>query len=183
MNGTKTLVAALGAGMLLCTAAPSFADTAADTLFLTNAIRGNMAEIKTADLAEQRAASEDVRDYGKMLSNDHAKALQKHAGVARDKNVPVPTEVTQEQKQQYDALAKLSGAEFDREFMQHMIDEHQKVITMYEAEAASKGDPDVVDLAKDTLPKLRDHLAEAQKIATGGATRTSQRTDHDRRLE
>ena len=176
---TKMLVAALAAGWALCSAAPSLGADAADTMFLTNAIRGNMAEVKMGELAQQRGASEDVRDFGKTLESDHSRALQKHEALARDKNIVVPTEVTPEQKQEHDMLAKLSGAEFDREFAMQMVDAHRKTVAVYEAEAKSNGDADIVDLARDTLPTLRDHLATAQKLA-GGLTRTSQRSDHDR---
>ena len=185
MNGRmKGFAAMLGAGVILCAAAPSFGDAAADTLFMTNAIRGNMAEVKMGELAEQKGASESVRDFGKMLASDHGKALKKHEDLARKKNIVVPTDVSAEQMKEHAALEKLSGRDFDQEFAAKMVDEHQKTVKMYEAEAASNGDPDIVDLAKDTLPKLREHLMTAQKLAAGeSTTRTSQRTDSDRRLE
>jgi len=89
----------------------------------------------------------------------------------------VPTEVTAEQKQTFDKLSKMSGAQFDRELGEAMVTDHQKAIAAYEKEAMTGKDKDIVELAKDTLPKLKEHLEHAQKLAAGGEIRTSQRPD------
>lgn len=177
MNHTiRRLLAGLAAVMTVGTIAPIGAQESADAKFLMDAIRDNMAEVKIGDYAENHAGSDVARDFGKMLGADHGKALKTHAALARSKKIAVPTEVTAEQGHTYDKLAKLSGAEFDRAFAQAMVAGHQKAIAAYEKEATSGRDPDIVALASDTLPTLREHLAHAQALAEGGI-RTSQRPD------
>jgi len=156
--------------------APLAAQESGDAKFLMDAIRDNMAEVKIGGLAEMHGSTDATRDYGKMLANDHSKALQKHSALAKQKRIAVPTDVTAEQKQAYDKLAKESGSSFDREFAQAMVMDHQKAIAAYEKETKGGRDKDIVDLAKDTLPTLEEHLEHAQRLA-GNEIRTSQRPD------
>lgn len=174
LSGSAAIAAAAAIGGFV---APVTAQESADAKFLMQAIQDNMAEVKIGDFAKEHATSDDAKDYGKMLANDHAKALQKHASVAREKGITVPTEVTAEQKATFDKLSKLSGAEFTREFGEAMVTDHQKAIAAYQKEAMTGTDKDIVELAKDTLPTLKEHLEHAQKLAAGGEIRTSQRPD------
>ena len=138
--------------------------SAEDSKFLEEAIRGNMAEVQMGELAKQRAQSKDVRDYGQMLVDDHSKANQKAEAIARNLGVTVPTEPTAKQKQEHDAMAKLSGAQFDSMFMSHMVQDHQEDVGKYMAQAQSGDSSKVTEYAKDTLPTLRSHLSKAQSI-------------------
>jgi len=63
-------------------------------------------------------------------------------------------------KQKHDELAKLSGADFDREFAKAMVKGHEEAISKFEA--ASKGDDDIAKFAQETLPTLQKHLKAAQ---------------------
>jgi putative membrane protein len=138
-----------------------------DAKFLTDAIRCDLAEVKLGELAKMKGQSEGVRDFGDMLADDHSKALKKTTDLAKDMNVTPPTQPSAEQTQKYDALARLSGAEFDRQFAAEMVKGHQEEIAKYEAQAKS-GDSKVADLAEDLVPTLKHHLETAQKLQSGG---------------
>jgi putative membrane protein len=64
-------------------------------------------------------------------------------------------------------MSKLSGANFDREFAKHMVDDHKKDIKAYEKEA--KKNDAAGAYAKEALPTLQKHLETAQSL-TGTAT-------------
>src|SRR5690349_19082077 len=85
-----------------------------DAKFLMDAARGDVAEIKLGQLAQQKGQSEGVREFGKMLEEDHSKAGKKTSELAKDLNVIPPAQPSAEQMQKHDALEKLSGTEFDR---------------------------------------------------------------------
>jgi len=144
-----------------------------DAKFLTEAVRGDLAEVKLGELAQQRGQSEGVREFGEMLVEDHSKALKKTAELAKDLNVIPPAQPTAEQTQKHDALARLSGAEFDKQFAAEMVKGHQEEIAKYEKQAAS-GDSKVAELAEDLLPTLEEHLMAAQRLQSGD------RASHDR---
>lgn len=140
-----------------------------DAKFLTDAARGDVAEIKMGQLAQQKGQSEGVREFGKMLEEDHSKAGKKTAELAKDLNVIPPAQPSAEQMQKYDALEKLSGTEFDQQFAAEMVKGHQEEIAKYEKQAQSASNPKVAKLAEDTLPTLKEHLAVAQGLQSGSA--------------
>jgi putative membrane protein len=138
-----------------------------DAKFLTDAARGDVAEIKLGQLAQQKGQSEGVREFGKMLEEDHSKAGKKTSELAKDMNVIPPAQPSSEQMQKYDALERLSGAEFDKEFLAEMVKGHREEIAKYE-KAAESSNSKVAKLAEDTLPTLEHHLATAQSLQSGG---------------
>jgi putative membrane protein len=144
-----------------------------DSKFLQEAIHGNAAEVKMGELAKERAQNKAVRDYGQMLVDDHSKANEKAMGVAKQMNVTAANEPSAKQKQDYDAMAKLSGSEFDTTFVSHMVRDHQQAIAMYTAQAQSGDSSKATSYAKDALPTLREHLSKAQSIESKLSDRSS----------
>jgi len=58
----------------------------------------------------------------------------------------------------------LSGAEFDRAFINHMVMGHEKAISKFETASENLQDADLKKYAQKTLPVLREHLRMAQKL-------------------
>ena len=171
---TEKPLAALGAALALAACGIASAQEVAiatrgtpDAQFLMDAVRGDLAEVKLGELAQQKGQSEGVREFGEMLAEDHAKAGKKTADLAKELDVTTPTQPTAQQTQQHDALARLSGAEFDRQFAAAMVKGHQEDVAKYEAQA-ELGDSKVADLAEELLPTLKQHLAMAQRLQSGG---------------
>jgi putative membrane protein len=63
-----------------------------------------------------------------------------------------------------DKLSRLSGADFDREYMRMMVKDHAKKVEMFEREATKGKDPDVKAWAAKTLPTVREHLQMARDL-------------------
>jgi putative membrane protein len=143
--------------------------------FLEEAVRGDVAEVKMGELAQERGQSEGVRELGEMLVEDHSSAMKATAELAKDLNVIPPAQPTAEQTQKHDALARLSGEEFDRQFVAEMVKAHEEAVEKYEKHAESNlGDAKVREHAAELLPTLKEHLAMAQRLQQGGAA------SHDR---
>jgi putative membrane protein len=139
--------------------------------FLTEAIEGNLAEVQMGQLAQKQATTLAVRAYGQMLEQDHTVANQKARAAANAMQITPPTQPNSKQKDDYDRLSKLIGAEFDEQFADHMVMDHKEDIQKYE-QAATMNDR-AGAYAKEALPVLRKHLqnAESLKAATTGAAR------------
>jgi len=144
----------------------ALAQDSPESKFLIDATRGDLAEVKLGELAQQKGQSEGTREFGKMLVEDHSKALKETAELAKDLNVIPPAQPTAEQTQKHDALARLSGAEFDQQFAAQMVKGHQEEIAKYQKQAQS-GDSKVAKLAEEILPTLQQHLAAAQRLQSG----------------
>ena len=79
------------------------------------------------------------------------------------KSIDLSTDLSAAQRSTKARLDKLSGAAFDRVYIAQMVKDHQ--IDIREFETASKlSDPDVRGFVEKTLPALRHHLEEAQRI-------------------
>jgi putative membrane protein len=146
--------------------------------FLEDAVRGNVAEVKMGELAQQRGQSEAVREFGRVLVEDHSSALKETAELAQDLEVIPPAQPSAEQMQKHDELARLSGEEFDRQFVAEMVKAHEETIAMYEKQAESDiGDAKVRELAQELLPTLEEHLAMAESLQHGGGAGGDRRHD------
>jgi putative membrane protein len=140
--------------------------------FLKNVSRDNRAEIDLGQLAQTKASNAEVKAYGRMLVTDHTKANTEATSIARTKNVTLPADLSPEQKSLKTRLSDLTGANFDQQFMAAMVQDHQKAVAAFE-KASSSSDAQVKAFAQKTLPTLRHHLEEAQRLskAVGGATK------------
>jgi putative membrane protein len=162
--------------MSTLTAAPVLAQAAkaatpakpmtADMAFVKEAAVGGMAEVELGNLAKEKAASNDVKQFGARMATDHAKANDELKQWAQQKSVTLPADIDAKHKATRDRLAKLSGAAFDKAYMHEMLMDHQHDVAAFKKEAASGKDPDVKAWAGKTLPTLQEHLKLAQDTAT-----------------
>ena len=137
---------------------------ASDSAFAMKAAQANMAEVELGKLALQKAMSDDVKKFAQMMVDDHSKALDELKGVAGTKNITLPAAIDAEHKKLSDRLSKLSGAGFDREYMQAMVDGHRKVAADVRKESQTGADPDLKAWAGKTLPTVEAHLKQAETL-------------------
>ena len=130
---------------------------------LSDALQGDMAEVQVGQLAQTKGNTEGVRNFGAMLAVDHSKAQAEALDVATSLGVVPPGVPKPEAKQEYDKLSQLSGAAFDSEFLRAMVEDHQKTIEEFQAEAKS-GTGAAAKMASAQLPTLEKHLATAQSL-------------------
>jgi putative membrane protein len=145
-----------------------------DRKFMEEAAKGGMAEVQLGQLATQKAQSAEVKQFGQKMADDHAKANDQLKQIASSKNVELPTDLDSAHKREYDRMSKLSGADFDREYMKHMVSDHKKDIKEFKDEAKSGKDADVKQFASSTLPTLEQHLQLAEQ--TDATVRTASRS-------
>jgi putative membrane protein len=158
---------ATAAFVLLATSA--FAqDKSASQKFLTEAIQGNYAEVEMGKLAQKNGQSQQVKSFGQMLATDHGSANEKAMQAAKSMGLTYPNGPNAQQKSDHDKMAKMTGAQFDKEFAQHMVKDHQKDIAEYEKE--SKMQDAAGKYAQETLPTLKKHLETAQNIEKSATT-------------
>ena len=130
----------------------------------------NNAEVALARTASTKAQSAAVKSYAAMMVKDHSAALTKLKGTAG----VTSTEMKPNAKHQAtaDRLSKLSGAEFDREYMATMVADHQEALDFLEAQSKS-GNTSFARTATDMIPTVREHLQQAQKIQKDLTNNTS----------
>lgn len=146
------------------------------TRFFEKAAIGGMTEVKLGELAEQKAASPAVKQFGATMVKDHGSANKALQQLAQQHSVKLPTALDREHQQTYDKLSRLSGSQFDHEYMSYMVKDHREDIELFEKQARKGEAADVKAFAEKTLPTLQEHLKMAQQAqAESGRTGSSPR--------
>jgi putative membrane protein len=133
---------------------------------MKEAAAGNLAEVQLGQLAQQHAASDAVKQFGKRMETDHQKALDELKQLASQKGVALPTALDRSHQALYDRLSKLNGADFDRAYMKEMVKEHDKDVKAFQKEANSGKDADLKAWASQTLATIKEHQDQAKQTLT-----------------
>lgn len=133
--------------------------------FVAHAARDGMAEVELGKLATARGESSAVKEFAQRMIDDHGKANGELKSLASAKNIPVPADADSEHKMLMDRLSKLSGAEFDRAYMQAMVRDHDHAVAKFKAFSERGDDPELKKWAEKTLPTLQAHERMAKDAA------------------
>lgn len=140
--------------------------TEKDTEFLVKASEIIMQEIKLGKLAQEKGRMSHVKDLGKKMEVDHTKSLMDLKALAKSKNISLPTSTTDNANDEYKNLEEKSGNDFDKAYIEIMVDEHKDAIELFEKASTDSDDFDIKNWALTTLPTLRihhDHSKVCQK--------------------
>ena len=139
--------------------------TGGDLAFMNDAAPGGMAEVELGKLAAEKAQNAEVKAFGQKMIADHSKAGEELKQLAAQKKVMLPPDVLPTHKELMEKLSKLSGADFDREYVKAMVEAHEKDVTAFESVAKGATDADVKAFAAKTLPTLKMHLEMVKGMA------------------
>lgn len=131
----------------------------ADAEFVRKAAMSGMKEVRVSEHAAQSATNTEVKEFARRLVQDHTAVNERLRSVAGASNVALPAELDAMHRQEVQQLTGLSGAALDGMYMDKMVQSHQKSVQLFEAKSAGSGP--LAELAKTTLPTLRDHLQMA----------------------
>jgi putative membrane protein len=149
--------------------------------FTRQAMLANKAEVKLGELAAQKALNAEVKEFAQMMVKDHTNGLNALKEAVKGQGIEEPAQLDTKHQALYDRLSKLSGAEFDREYMKAMVDGHREVKNMVETRANrtptttgtsgrasddSRLDNAVNQWASKTLPTVTKHLERAEQIGS-----------------
>ena len=136
---------------------------AVDKSFTDNAAVGGLTEVKLGEVAGTNAQSQAVKDFGKHMVDDHSKANDELASLAKGKGLTPPSAPDAPHQKVVDKLSALKGRAFDNAYWKQMLDDHKKTIALFQKESASGKDPEIKAFATKTLPTLKQHLQMVQE--------------------
>jgi putative membrane protein len=136
----------------------------ADRKFVERAATGGIAEVEMGKLAQQKASSDQVKEFGARMVQDHGNANDELKQLAQAKGIAVPAAPTKAQHGDMEKLNKLSGAKFDQQYMAHMVSDHRKTVAEFKKASESAKDSELKAFAGKTLPTLQEHMAQAESI-------------------
>ena len=133
----------------------------------------NIAEIEAGKMAASKAQSPDVKKFAQQMVQDHSKKLDDLKSLAKSKGVALPDNAPMKDMAQSKLLERKSGAEFDKDYMEHMVKDHEKNAKDTENIAAKAKDPQFKSAVQQANGKIREHLQMAQRLAQGAAAGSS----------
>jgi putative membrane protein len=135
-----------------------------DAKFAVEAANGGMSEVMLGNLAKQKATNPQVKDFGDMMVMDHTKANDEMKQIAAAKKITLPDSVASEEKKLMADLSEKKGADFDKAYVNAMVDDHKADIKAFEEARKKVTYPELQAFIDKTLPVLHKHLDAIQKI-------------------
>ncbi|HLT06121.1 MAG TPA: DUF4142 domain-containing protein [Cyclobacteriaceae bacterium] len=135
-----------------------------DAEFAVKAADSGLAEVNASKVAQEKAQHQRVKDFAAMMIEDHTKANEELKALASSKNITLPTAPGEPHVKNVADLNSYTGADFDKEYMDLMVDDHQKAVNLFEDAAEDVEDPDLRAFAAKTLPSLQKHLEHAKTL-------------------
>ena len=133
-----------------------------DKNFIAKALKGGMTEAELGKLAAQNGQSDEVKKFGQRLTDDHSKAGDELQAIA-SKLGYTPKNAGPD-KGDVKKFSKLKADKFDREFVNHMVKDHEKDVKLFRKEAEKGESAELKQFASKTLPTLEEHLKIAKDL-------------------
>jgi putative membrane protein len=142
-----------------------------DEDFYEKAAQAGIAEVQAGKDAQAQATSPAVKDFASMMVKEHTAANQKLMKIAASKGVKLPDEASLKQKAMKKKSDMKSGTDFDADYIASQVKAHEDTVELLQKEIDSGKDPEAKAFASETLPKVKMHLAHANKLAEQTANR------------
>jgi putative membrane protein len=129
----------------------------------------NTWDVQTGSLAEKKASSKDVRDFGHMIARDHNMVRQQGRDLAKKLGVtptaPKNFGMVKDHEAAMKKLEGLHGKEFDKAFLEHEVAFHKAVIDAVNTTLLpSLQNQEVKDLVIKVAPAFKAHEDAAQHL-------------------
>jgi putative membrane protein len=138
-----------------------------DAKFATSAAEGGMVEVALGNLAQQKSSNIKVKNFGAMMVTDHGKAGAALSAIAKTKNITLPAAISADDQKDIDGLAGKSVKDFDKAYVDAMIDGHTKALKLFQDAAKNCSDADLKSFATKTAPTVAAHLEAIKEIKAG----------------
>lgn len=135
-----------------------------DAAFVAQASSGGMHEVELGKLAAMRARREDVKNLARKLVEDHAKANEELKAAAKQAGLSVPDKLNDEHQRHVDHFKDYKGADFDKDYLKHMREDHEKDVVEFTRASKEARSPQIKEFASKTLPIIQEHLELIKKL-------------------
>lgn len=125
----------------------------------------NLAEVEAGKLAQQKAASDEVKKFGQHMVQDHGKMLDEIKQLAEKKNATIASGPNKEHRAAMKKLQAMSGESFDRAYMDQMVKDHKKALKLVQDTAKNAKDAELKAAAQKAVPEIQEHLKMAQDLS------------------
>jgi putative membrane protein len=137
---TKMMICATLVLTAILTPTKAKAATDDDKKFLAMAAQSDQNEIALSKLAEQKATDPAVKAFAEKMIAEHTKMTQGMKPFAESWGLTPPSGPDEDCQKELDKLDKLSGKDFDKEYIDQMVSDHSKALSAFTKEAKDTKD-------------------------------------------
>lgn len=138
---------------------------APDRGFMMYAARDGLFHVEAGKLAVQRGSSDGVKKFGQHAIEHHTQINDELAQLAGKKGVMLPKKMSTKEREALDKIAKLSGPDFDKAYLEMEIKDHSSDLSAFQKEVKEGKDPDVKAWAAKTVSAIEEHLKMARDLS------------------
>lgn len=160
----RSMIALAAAMLVLAPAAAVAADP--HQWFAGQAARANLLEVELGGLAADQAEASEVRNFGTKMAAEHEEAQGRLEEAARTMGLEIPESLDEQGEATVSELRGLSGAAFDRAYMERTVGAHETAVELYQ-EYGQDPDTPLQTYAMDTSRVLLAHLELAKSVRDG----------------
>jgi putative membrane protein len=145
-------------------AAQQAASLESDSIFIQTASSVGLLQVKLGKLAEKKASSPAVVDFGKRMVSDYSKVNEEFATAAKQAAFPAPV-LLREHQQLLDRFNRMGRSSFEKQYMAEMVKQHRDEVTLFQRESEGGRVQSLKQLASKMLPDLHARLTLATETA------------------
>ena len=132
--------------------------------FLVKSYEAGMFEIQLSQLAATKALDTDVKKLAASLGMAHTSINAQISTLCTAANFVLPGSINDDHQKSLLEASKLTGADFDRNYINIVIAGHEKSVSNYKDAYNNLAPGETKTFAGETLPKIEDHLAIAKRV-------------------
>lgn len=135
-----------------------------DVLFAQAAAASGIGEVAVGEIGQKKATNPRLQEFSRMVVADHTKVNKDLMALAAQKGIALPSDFDARFKFGLQALSGASKEEFDASYVKVQMAIHLEAVAVFEAEIKHGEDEDIKALAKQALPKIKEHLRTLEPI-------------------
>jgi putative membrane protein len=141
-------------------------DSSDTASFAKQAAIGDMFEIESSKLAATKAANSNVKQFAQDMVDAHTKTAEQLKSISDNEGIAaeLPTEMDRKHAQMLSELKALSGARFERKYVELQIAAHKDAVKLFDTYAAKGKNAAFKQFAADTAPVIKAHLDHVQTL-------------------
>jgi putative membrane protein len=164
----KKFVSAAVAGLLLGTVGVTHAaaqqSLASDSVFIQRASSMGLLQAKLAQLAEKKASSPAVVEFGKRMVTDYSRVNEELKTAAKQAAFPSPT-LLREHQQVFNRFNGMGRSSFDKAYMTEVVAQQNEQVQLMKQESTAGRVQSLKGLAARMLPDTQQRLTLATQTA------------------
>jgi putative membrane protein len=134
--------------------------------FVGQANLGAPFQVDSGHLAETKGTSATIRSYAHLMVTSHIPVVDALNAILQRKNVtPSNTLLHGAYDAMISTLKADHGAAVDRNYVNGQVEYQKGNAALFQQEIQNGADPDLKEFARQTLPKIEDHLQRVLKLA------------------